>query len=79
MAGKEFGVFIGGMWPSRVVLVVKSLPATAGDMKDVGSIPGWGRSPGGGCVNPLQYSCLKDPMDGGAWQSMVHRVTKSQT
>ena len=78
VAVKGFGVFIGCMWASQVVLVVKNLPASAGDIKDLGSIPVWGRSPGGGRGNPLQYSCLKDPMDGGAWQSMVHRVTKSQ-
>ena len=46
---------------------------------DVGSVPGWGRSPGGGHENPLQYSCLENPMDKGAWQAMVHGVAKSQT
>jgi len=46
---------------------VKNLPASAGDIRDAGSIPGWGRSPGGGNGNPLQYSCLENPMDGGAW------------
>ena len=51
---------------SQVVLVVKNLPANAGDMRDAGSIPGLGRSPGGGHGNPLQYSCLKNPMDRGA-------------
>ena len=64
---------------SQVALVVKNPPARAGDIQDLGSTPGWGRSPGGGHGDPLQCSCLKDPMDGGAWQSMVHRVTKSQT
>ena len=49
--------------------MVKNLPATAGDVRDVGSIPGLGRSPGGGHVNPLQYSCLENPMDRGAWQA----------
>ena len=48
MAVKGFGVFIGCMWASQVVLVVKNLPATAGDIKDLGSIPVWGRSPGEG-------------------------------
>ena len=62
-----------------MVLVVKNLPANAGDIRDVGSIPGLGRSPGGGRGNPLQYSHLENPMDRGAWQAMVHRVTKSQT
>ena len=47
--------------------------------RDVGSIPGWGRPPGGGHGNPLQYSCLVNPMDGGPWWAMVHRVTKSRT
>ena len=53
--------------------VVKIPPANAGD---VGSIPGWGRSPGGGHGNPLQYSCLENPMDRGAWWATVHRVAK---
>ena len=46
---------------------------------DLGLIPGWGRSPGGGHGSPLQHSCLENPMDRGAWWAMVHRVTKSQT
>ena len=46
---------------------------------DLGSIPGLGRSPGGGHGNPLQYSCLENPMDRGAWQAAVHGVTKSRT
>ena len=46
---------------------------------DAGSIPGLGRSPGEGYGNPLQYSCLEDPMDGGAWQATYHGVTKSRT
>ena len=49
------------------------------DETDVGSIPGSGRSPGGGHGNPGQYSCLENPMGRGAWQTTVHRVTKSQT
>ena len=48
---------------SQVVLVVKNLPANAGDIRDMGLILGWGRSPGGGHGNPLQYSCLENPMD----------------
>jgi len=64
---------------SQVVLVVKNPPANAVDVRDVGSISGWGRSPEGGHGNPLQYSCLENPMDRGAWWAMVHRVTKSQT
>ena len=52
---------------SQVVLVVKKAPANAGDIRDIGSIPWLGRSPGGGNGNPLQYSCLENPMDRGAW------------
>ena len=59
--------------------MVKNLPASAGDVRDVGLIPGLGRSPGGGHSNPLQYSCLENPMDRGAWQATVHRIAKSQT
>ena len=61
---------------SQVVLVVKNPPANAGDS---GSIPGSGRSPGGGHGNPLQYSCLENPTDRGAWRATAHRVSKSQT
>ena len=63
-------------WASQVVLVVKNLPANAGDIRDVGSIPGSGRSPGGEHGSPLQYSCLKSHMDRGAWWATVHGVTK---
>ena len=63
---------------SQLALVVNP-PANAGNGRDVGSIPGSRRSPGGGHGSPLQYSCLEDPMDRGAWQATVHRVTKSQT
>ena len=59
-----------------MALVVKKLPANAGDVRDTGSVPGWGRSPGGGHCNPLQYSCLENPMDTEAWQATVHRVEK---
>ena len=59
--------------------MVKNPPANTRDIKDVGLIPGSGRSPGGGHGNPLQYSCLENPMDRGAWQATVHRVTQSQT
>ena len=62
-----------------VALVIKNLPANAGDVRDVGSIPGLGRSPAGGHGNPLQYSCLKNPMDRRAWWAAVHGVIKSQT
>ena len=59
--------------------MVKNLPANAEDIRDVGLIPGSGRSPGEGHGNPPQYSCLENPMDRGAWQATVHRVTKSGT
>ena len=61
------------------VLMVKNLPASAGDTGDVGSIPGSRRSPGEGHDNPLQYSCLENPMDRGAWWATVDRVAKSRT
>ena len=64
---------------SQVALVVKSLPANAGDTRDAGPIPGSGRSPGERHGTPLQCSCLENPMDGGAWWAIVHRVAKSQT
>ena len=51
----------------------------AGDAGDLSSIPGSGRSPGGGRGNPLQYSCLENPMDRGAWWATVHGVSKSRT
>ena len=54
--------------PFLVALVVKNLPANAGDIIDLGSIPGWGRSLGGGHGNPLQYSCQENPMDRGTWR-----------
>ena len=59
--------------------VVKNWSASVGDTEDLGSIPGWGRSPGVGNGNPLQCSCLENPMDGGAWWATVHWVAKSQT
>ena len=63
----------------KLVLVVKNALANAEDVKDMGSIPGSGRSPGVGHGNPLQYSCLENPMDRGAWQVTDQGVTKSQT
>ena len=59
--------------------VVKNLPASARDMKMQSLIPGLGRSPGIGNCNPLQYSCLGNPMDRGAWPATVHGIAKSQT
>ena len=61
-----------GFRASHVVLVVKNPPANAGDVKDTGLIPGSGRSPGG----PLQYSCLENPRDRGAWWAIVHMVKR---
>ena len=63
-------------WASQVV---KNPPANAGDVTDAGSIPGLARSPGGGHCNPLQYSCLENPMDRGAWRATIHRVAQSWT
>ena len=63
----------------QVALVVKNPPANAGDRRDAGSVPGSGRSPGGGHGNPLQYSCLENPMDRGAWWATVYSITKSRT
>ena len=61
---------------SQVVLVVRHPLANVRDVGDVGLISGLGRSPGGGHGNPLQYSCLENPMDRGAWRAAVHGVTK---
>ena len=57
--------------------MVKNPPASAEDTREEGSIPGLGRSPGGGHGNPLQYSCPENPMDRGAWRAIVHRVAES--
>ena len=64
---------------SQMELVEKNRSANAGDARDVGLIPGSRRSPGAGNGNPLQYSCLENPMDRGAWWPTVHKVSKSQT
>ena len=66
-------------WPTQLTLVVKNLPANAGNIRDMSSIPGPGRSPEGGHGSPLQYSYLENPVDRGAWWATVHRVTKSWT
>ena len=63
----------------QVVTVVKNAHANSGDLRDMGSVPGLGRCPGGGHGNPLQYSCLENPMDKGGWQATVHGVAKSLT
>ena len=67
------------MWASQEVQVVKNLPANAGDIRDTSLIPGSGTSPEGGHDNPVQYSCLENPLDRGAWQATVHAIAKSQT
>ena len=79
-------IFIHFLWlystpsgASQVALVVKNLPANAGDLRDPGSIPGSGRSPGEGNGYPLQYSCLENPMDRVTWWAVIHRVAKNQT
>ena len=63
-------------WGFPGVSVIKNLPANAGDPRDAGLIPALGRSPGGGNGNPLQYSCLENPMDRGSWCAIVHGVMK---
>ena len=72
MGGWKFGA-------SQVAREVKNLPASAGDLRDEGSINVLGRSPGGGHGNPLQYSFLENPMDRGIWWATVLRVAQSQT
>ena len=67
----------GDCFPGHAV--VKNPPASAGDTRDVGLIPGLGRSPGEGNGNPLQYSFLENSMDRGVWRATIHRVAKSQT
>ena len=69
----------GQIWVSQVVLVVKNMPANAEDTREAGSIPRWRRFPGEGNGNPLQYSCLENSTDRGAWWALVHGLTKSWT
>ena len=64
---------------SEVALVVKNIPVSEGDIRDMGSVSGLERSPGGGHGNQLQYSCLENLMDRRAWWAIVQRVTKNQT
>ena len=66
-------------WAAQLVQVVKNPPASIGDIGDTGSIPGLGRSPGRKHGNPLQYSCLENPRDRGAWWAPVYGVAQSQT
>ena len=72
----SFPVFYTSLRASLSGLVVKNRPANTGDLRDVCLIPGSGRSPGGGHGNPLQYFCLENPMDRGAWKAIVHKVTE---
>ena len=65
------------IYASLVLLMVKNLPANAGDVRDTGSIPRSGRSPGGGHGSPFQHSCLENLMQRGDWQAAVHRVAES--
>ena len=64
---------------SQVAIVGKNPPANAGDVRDAGLIPGLGRFPGGGNGNPLQYPCLENSMDRGAWRTAVHEIVKNWT
>ena len=57
--------------------MVKNSPANSGDVRDMSSIPASGRAPGGEYGNPLQYSCLENPIDRGAWQATVHKIAES--
>ena len=66
-------------WAFQVVLVVKNPLANSGDIRDPVCVPGSGRSPGERKGNPLQYSCLENPMDTGAWQAAGHQIAKSWT
>ena len=68
-----------GLRQLQVALGIKSPPASAGQLRDLGFIPGWGRSSGRGRGNPLQYSCLENPMDRGAWRTTVRGVAESDT
>ena len=75
----KFGKHDGFEGALQVVLMVKNLPANAGDTRDEGLIPASGKTPGGGNGNLLQHSCLEKPMDSGAWQAAVCRVAQSRT
>ena len=70
---------VGHDWSDLAAALVKNLPASAGDASDSSLIPGLGRFPGGGHSDPLQYSCLENPMSREAWQTTVHRVAESWT
>ena len=76
---RSISFYVWAPWASQVALVVKNPTANTGDVRDMGLIPALGRSPGGGHDNPLQYSCLENPMDRGAWWASIHGVTQSRT
>ena len=78
-SGIPITCMLGYLRSSWVAQLIKNLPANAGDARDPDLIPGLGRCPGEGNGNPLQYSCLGNPMDRGAWWATVHGVTKNQT
>ena len=67
-----------GNWASQVALVVKNLLANVRDIRDVVLIPGWGRSPGVGHSNPIQYSCLENPMERGIWRACAQGCNESE-
>ena len=75
--GEHRAVSTGFVGDTHAALVVKNPPPSAGDTRDMGSIPGLGRPPGGGHGNPLQYSCPENPTDRGARRATVHRVAKN--
>ena len=75
----SINTLINEHWASQVALVVKNPPANSRDARDMGSIPGLGRCPGGGNGNPLLYACLENSMDRGAWWATVHGAPKTQT
>ena len=70
---------MGGLGAAQAVHMVKNPSLSAGDIRDVGSVPGSGRSPGGGHGNPLQYYCLENPMERGAWWTAGHGIAESGT
>jgi hypothetical protein len=76
---KSYNSYLRNIIQSIIIRVAKNPPASTGDARNEGLIPGLGRSPGVSNGNPLQYRCLENSMDRGAWWAMVHRVPKSQT
>ena len=77
--GKQSWMIKVADWASRVMLMIKNPPANAGEVRDMDSAPGLKKSPGGQCGNPIQCSCMENPMERGAWWATVQRVAKSQT